>query len=213
MPFSPPIHHRLCLRDGTPVIVRPLLPDDRERATAVFNRLSPQSSYFRFFTRVNGATPQFIDRLCAYDPAQHATWIMVIDGETEIPGVGGGSFWRLKDDGTQAEVAFTIADEFQGQGAGNILLAVLWEEARAVGIQRFVAHMLGTNFAMRAWWSSLGATSIQHSEGVEMTLLLDEQALPDHSTADGLRNWLAVFRKEPQRGKEGAKILERPTEG
>lgn len=190
-------HYQLCLRDGLPVILRPLLPDDRERIIDAFKRLSPESTYFRFWTRFRGVNPTFIDKLCAEDQGQHASWIIVIQDNDDVPGVGGGSFWRSGEDVSMAEVSFTVADEFQGQGAGTILLAALWEHALATGIRQFVAHVLDANHVMITWWSSLGAAAVQHPHGWEMTLTLDEAALPDTSAANSLRHWLAFLRASP----------------
>jgi RimJ/RimL family protein N-acetyltransferase len=188
-------HYRLQLRDQLPVILRPLLPDDRERIIEAFRRLSPESSYFRFWTSFRGANPTFIDRLCEEDQGQHASWIIVIENNDDVPGVGGGSFWRMGEHSDTAEVSFTVADEFQGQGAGTILLAAIWEHARAIGIQQFVGHVLDENHVMLTWWSSLGATHVRQSHGGwELTLMLDEGALPDTSAANSLRQRLAFLR-------------------
>ena len=120
------------------MLLRPLLPDDRERIIEAFRRLSPESTYFRFWTSFRGANPTFIDRLCAEDQGQHASWIIVIENNDDVPGVGGGSFWRSGENADTAEVSFTVADEFQGQGAGTILLAAIWEHAYSIGIRKFV---------------------------------------------------------------------------
>lgn len=189
-----PDHYRLQLRDQLPVILRPLLPDDRERIVDAFKRLSPESTYFRFWTRFRGANPTFIDRLCAEDQGQHASWILVIEDNDDVPGVGGGSFWRSGEQPDTAEVSFTVADEFQGLGAGTILLAALWEHASATGIRQFVAHVLDANHVMLTWWISLGAADIKHPHGREMTLILDESLLPDTSAANSLRDRLAFLR-------------------
>lgn len=186
--------YRLLLRDQLPVILRPLTPDDRERIAAAFKKLSPESTYFRFWTRVHGANPKFIDRLCADDEGQHRTWIIVVENNDDVPGVGGGSYW-LSGDEESAEVSFTVADEFQGQGAGTILLAVLWAEARAAGIRRFVAYVMNENHVMLTWWTSLGAEHVRQSHGGwELTLRLDEDLLPDTSAAGRLRSRLASLR-------------------
>jgi RimJ/RimL family protein N-acetyltransferase len=187
-------HYQLRLRDGLSVILRPLVSEDRERVIDAFKRLSPESTYLRFWTRFREVTPTFIEGLCADDPNRHASWIIVLKNNGDIPGVGGASFWRSGEDESLAEVSFTVADEFQGQGAGTILLAALWEHAFASGIRRFVAHVLESNHVMLTWWSSLGAVVIQHPLGSEMTLMLDETTLPETSTADSLRHWLAFLR-------------------
>lgn len=187
--------YRLLLRDELPVILRPLTPDDRERITDAFRRLSPESTYFRFWTRVQGANPKFIERLCADDDGQHRTWVIVIENNDEIPGVGGGSYWRLEGAADRAEVSFTVADEFQGQGVGTILLAVLWVEALESGIRQFVAYVLDENHVMLTWWASLGAAhERQPHGGWELTLKLDEAELPDTSAASSLRRRLGFLR-------------------
>src|SRR5262249_4075163 len=48
----------------------------------------------------------------------------------------------------RAEVAFTIADDFQGRGLGTILLGQLAEVATVNGIQTFEAEVIATNQAM-----------------------------------------------------------------
>ena len=205
-------HYPLRLRDGLPVILRPLLPDDRERIIDAFRRLSSESLYLRFWTRFRGVNPTFIDRLCADDHGQHATWIIVFQEERDVPGVGGGSYWRSAEDESVAEVSFTVADEFQGQGAGTILLAALWEQAVAAGIRRFVANVLEANEVMLTWWTSLGAVTEHPPHGTVMTLALDEEALPDTSAANSLRERLACLRRvdsaPPSGDAEGGKTAE-----
>ena len=187
--------YRLNLRDQLPVILRPLLPDDRERIIEAFKRLSPESTYFRFWTSFRGANPTFIERLCAESTEQHASWIIVIENNDEVPGVGGGSFWRSSEAADTAEVSFTVADEFQGQGAGTLLLAAIWEHAYSIGIRQFVAHVLDDNHVMLTWWSSLGAAHVRPSHGGwELTLKLDETLLPDTSAASSLRARLTTLR-------------------
>lgn len=192
--------YRLMLRDQLPVILRPLTPDDRERITDAFRRLSPESTYFRFWTRVHGANPKFIERLCADDDGRHRTWVMVIENNDDIPGVGGGSYWLPEGPADRAEVSFTVADEFQGQGVGTILLAVLWAEAREAGIRQFVAYVMDENHVMLTWWANLGASHVRQSHGGwELTLRLDETLLPDTSAAGSLRQRLAhLFGASPE---------------
>ncbi len=187
--------YRLTLRDQLPVLLRPLTPDDRERITDAFKRLSPESTYFRFWTSFRGANPTFIERLCADDNGQHRTWVLVIENNDDVPGVGGGSYWRSQEQPDSAEVSFTVGDEFQGQGAGTVLLAVLWEDALTAGIRQFVAYVLDENHVMLTWWAGLGAAHVRHSHGGwELTLRLDESLLPDTSAANSLKKRLAFIR-------------------
>jgi RimJ/RimL family protein N-acetyltransferase len=190
-----PSYH-LLLRAQLPVILRPLTPDDRERITDAFRKLSPESTYFRFWTRVQGANPTFIERLCTDDGGQHRTWVVVVENNDDIPGVGGGSYWCLDNAAESAEVSFTVADEYQGQGVGTLLLAVLWAEAQEAGIRQFVANVLDENHVMLTWWAGLGAEHVRQAHGGwELTLKLDETLLPDTSAANSLRRRVAFLRE------------------
>jgi hypothetical protein len=46
------------LRDGTPVCIRAIRPDDKERLAGHFDRLSSDSGYHRFFGFRNAFTPR-----------------------------------------------------------------------------------------------------------------------------------------------------------
>src|SRR6202795_4912330 len=54
------IHATAVLRDGTPVRLRAIRPDDKERLRIAFERLSPRSVYRRFFHTVTALTPEML---------------------------------------------------------------------------------------------------------------------------------------------------------
>lgn len=196
MAFDPHHHFHWHLGDGTAVVLRSFTPEDREALTEAFRRLSPESSYFRFWTRFRELNPKFIEELCAPDQVNHVGWVMVHEQPTDVPGLGGGSFWRLPDDPETAEVSFTVGDEFQGQGVGTMVLAVLWEHALHLGVKRFTGRVLNSNLVMRAWWGALGAYEVEISRGWEITLPLDEKQLHDSATTTRFCYWLREVRKE-----------------
>ena len=110
MPVDPTAAFEFDLEDGTPVLLRALTPGDRDRIGAAFGRLSPESRYFRFWTRFRELNPKFIDELCSPDQKDHVGWAVVHREREDVPGLGGGSFWRMKSDAAAAEVSFTVAD-------------------------------------------------------------------------------------------------------
>jgi RimJ/RimL family protein N-acetyltransferase len=190
MPFDPTATHPIILRQGLPAVLRQLNPADRERVREAFRLLSPESTYLRFWTRFRAINPQFIDHLIAPGDATHATWAILLTENHDIPGVGGGSFWRLTESPHCAEVSFTVADEFQNQGIGTILLAALWLHAVSLGMSHFVAYVLDENLVMRAWWDALGVTAIETDRGWKLTLPLDASLLSDAPASHSLRRWL-----------------------
>lgn len=185
-----PTHRPIFLRFGVPALLRPLTEADRDRITEAYRRLSPDSRYLRFWTRFRELNPQFIDQLLSPGETAHASWALIQPDNDDLPGIGAASFWQLKEAPTSAEVSFTVADEFQGQGIGTILLAAIWLHAQTLGIHRFIAHVLDSNLVMRAWWDALGATALQTPRGWELTLLLDEALLSPSPASRSLGDWL-----------------------
>jgi RimJ/RimL family protein N-acetyltransferase len=183
-------HPTIFLRSGASALLRPLTADDRDRIREAYRRLSPESRYMRFWSRFRELNPQFIDQLLSPGETAHATWAILQPDKDDLPGIGAGSFWQLQGDLTSAEVSFTVADEFQDQGVGTILLAAIWLHATTLGIGRFVAHVLDSNLAMRTWWDALGASAIQTSHRWELTLLLDEALLSESAASRSLCDWL-----------------------
>jgi RimJ/RimL family protein N-acetyltransferase len=192
--FDPAASYPLVLRHGVPALLRPLRSADRETIREAFRRLSPESAYLRFWTRVRELNPRFIDKLLVPEEGMQATWVIVLPESADIPGVGGGSFWRFCAEPDTAEVSFTVADEFQNQGVGTILLATLWEHAATLGIRRFEANVLDANLVMRAWWDALGASATQVERGWRLLLPLKEDLLESSSAAASLRDWLRRLR-------------------
>lgn len=192
--LDPTLVYEVALRDGTPLLLRTISPQDRGRIAEAFRRLSPESAYFRFWTRVREINPRLIEQLCSPDHKDHVAWVALHRGRDDIPGVGGASFWRLAQDAEAAEVSITVADEYQGRGVATWLLALLWDHALSLGIRRFVGHVLNENVTMRAWWDALGATEEEGQRRWIMTLWLDEALLQETHAAESLRAALRVLR-------------------
>ncbi len=51
------------LRDGTPVTIRAMHPDDRHRLVAAFNKLDPSTIYTRFFSFRKEIPAATLDRI------------------------------------------------------------------------------------------------------------------------------------------------------
>lgn len=197
MSFDPGQIFDIELRDGTPLRLRAITPADRDRIAEAIRRLSPESAYFRFWTRARAVNPRLIEALCSPDQQDHVAWAALHRARADLPGVGGASFWRLADDPKAAEMSITVADEFQERGVATWLQALLWEHAHALGIRRLVGHVLNDNLAMRAWWDALGATAEERQRHWLMTLSLDESLLPDTRAVASLREALAQIRAVP----------------
>ena len=133
------------LRDGTPVVLRHLRPEDREGLRLAYLELSAESRYARFLAPVPRLTPTMLDTLVdRVDDVDHVARLLVsaTDPEDEI---AVGRFVRDRADATTAEVAFTVADDRHGLGAGSALCDGLVCAALERGVTRFTATLLSEN--------------------------------------------------------------------
>jgi RimJ/RimL family protein N-acetyltransferase len=136
------------LRDGTAVCVRGIGPDDKERLRDAFARLSPRSVYQRFFHPVNELTPDDLRRLTDIDFHDHVGIVLTVGTEGDERVIAVGRYVCMDSGAGAAEVAFTVADDFQGRGAASLLLRELVAAARERGVREFVATVLDDNRAM-----------------------------------------------------------------
>jgi acetyltransferase len=119
------------------ITVRPLRNGESEVVQAVFDRLGPQSRHLRFGGAKNVLTPSDLELLARVDGSHHVLVAVVAGAPVGIA--------RLVRDGDSAEVAFAVADDWQGKGVGTVLVDRLAEDARAAGIERFTAQIRADN--------------------------------------------------------------------
>ena len=131
------------LRDGTAVCVRAIRPDDKERLQVAFARLSPRSVYQRFFHPVNELTADDLRRLTEIDFRDHVGIVLTVGEGSDERLIAVGRYVRVVSGGDLAEVAFTVADDYQHRGAATLLLRELVAIAREHGVRKFVALVLG----------------------------------------------------------------------
>jgi GNAT superfamily N-acetyltransferase len=145
------------LRDGCRVLLRPVMPEDKERLVQALDRLSPASRYRRFMTAVARIPPKQLAYFTELDYVNHYAVGAITLDEPGGPGVGVARYVRLVDEPEVAEVAVTIIDEYQGRGLGKLLLRALAAVAAEHGVQTFQAEIMGDNHGARALVTGLGA--------------------------------------------------------
>lgn len=132
------------LRDGGGARVRPITPDDGERVKSFFEKLGPESRYYRFFRVKNTLEPSEIEYFTNVDYDSRMALIALLDGEM----IGVGRYDAESSEPDRAEVAFAVVDSQQGRGLGTRLLELLTVYARSHGIKGFRAFVLGENRQM-----------------------------------------------------------------
>jgi GNAT superfamily N-acetyltransferase len=147
-------------RDPFPGLeVRPVDPDDADRVRRLFQRLSPESIYRRFFTLFPAPPASVLRRLTAVDHGDHEA-LAVIDGD-EIVAIA--SWDRPAHATDEAEIAVLVEDAWQHKGLGRALVRMLTGDAARHGITVLNATVLADNHPAR----HLAAT-VAHPDSVVM---------------------------------------------
>jgi CRP-like cAMP-binding protein len=153
------------VRDGTELLLRPVLPGDSVRTLQGHVQFSSETLYRRFMS-ARVPSPALMDYLAEVDYVDHFVWVMTDqDGQP----VADARFVRDDHDPSVAEIAFTVADAYQGRGIGSFLIDALAVAARVGGVEKFSGRMLADNVAMRAIMDHYGAVWERDDVGVVIT--------------------------------------------
>ncbi len=206
----------VALRDGSTLRVRPVAADDAPAMRTFFEALSLESLGLRFFgvPSVDWVTKWSVD----VDYADRYALVATTGPEQAI--VGHGAYIRI--DGERAEVAFVVADRWQGQGIATIMLGQLAAAAQEHGISVFSAEVLPRNHRMIDVFRNSGFPVELHVRGelidVEFPTSLSEEALARFEQRErtaavaALRSFLepasvAVIGASRRRGTLGGDLL------
>lgn len=156
-PSSPDASPRetVALRDGAELVISRITPRDAPLIADGFARLSAESRRLRFLTAKPTMSQAELRYLTDVDGHRHEA-LGAIDPTTGM-GVAVARFVRDEHDPARAEVAVTVADNWQHRGVGKLLLSRLADRARDEGVTHFTALVSGDNRSMQALLSRQGA--------------------------------------------------------
>lgn len=171
------------LRDGSLALIWELLPKDRVALREGYEQLSEETRFHRFLTGVPHLTGPLLDHLVGeVDGVDHVALALVaIDAEGVGEGVGVARMIRYPDRPTEADVAVTVLDDWQGRGVATALLAELLRR-RPVGVTRIVTTIAADNAPALAMMRRLGAMSVTGTDTPRLDVVVDLE--PDRDAAD-----------------------------
>lgn len=163
------------LRDGTPIVFRAVRPDDKARIAKAFAGLERESVYLRFFSYKDHLGDDELAHLDRVDFVHEVILVVTRrDDADEIVIATGRYIEHGAPDGVRtAEVAFTVEEDYGGQGIARRLLAHLARLAREQGIARFDADVLPENGAMLAVFARSGFPMRKRREGGVVQVTMD----------------------------------------
>jgi ribosomal protein S18 acetylase RimI-like enzyme len=151
-------------RHGPELVVRPLRHGDTATVQALFERLGEASRLARFNGLKRRLGEQELRWLATVGPNHHVL-VAYVDGDPAPVAIA-----RLVRSDASAEVAFEVADAYQGRGVGSALTQELVSDACAAGVVEVTALVRSDNpAALAVLRRTLGRLQIR-LEGTEMVV-------------------------------------------
>jgi GNAT superfamily N-acetyltransferase len=184
------------LTDGTEVEFRPIGPDDKALLERGMAKLSPASRRLRFMSSIDNLSRSQLAYLTEIDHQTHLAWGALVAGEP----VAVARLIRRSDASASAEIAITVVDDWQRRGVGELLIRLMAEIARSLGVERFDFEALAENEGILRLLGGLGAVHAL-SEGVVSGSLAVAGIEPAMFTSGNLLE-LAESARHPNREKK-----------
>jgi len=167
------------LSNGGRILVRQLLPSDREELAQGYLQLSTVARRLRFFNAPDHLSDRLLDYLMDVDGPDRCALVAFAVDEEGSPGVGLARFVRSREDPAVAEAAVTVLDAYQQRGIATVLLQLLAGEARRHGISTFAANVMWENRGLLDGLRAFGAEVSPNEPGVASIRI----AVPDADVA------------------------------
>jgi acetyltransferase len=154
------------LRDGRDVLLRPIKPEDEPLWLEMFQSFSEESIRYRFFQIIKDTPHETRVRYCNIDYDREIAIVaeMTENGRRKILGVVRVG---IEPDGKTGEIAFIVADPWQGLGLGTKLVDYAIEICKDMNIEGLYAIMLPDNYR---------AVNLMKKMGFDITYLEDSTA-------------------------------------
>ena len=135
------------LRDGTPVEIRSLRPDDETGMLAALDQVSARTLQTRFFAPKRHISDKERAFFMQVDFKSHVALVACGAHEGRAAIIGGGRY--IMSESMSAEMAFVVIDAWQERGIGSILMRHLIKIAKDdAGLMELTAEVLPENGAM-----------------------------------------------------------------
>jgi acetyltransferase len=162
------------LRDGRSVLLRPIKPEDESLWLEMFEKFSDQSRRFRFFEVKKDAPHEVRIRYCNIDYDREMGIVAEMhQGDTRV--FLGVVRMIIEPDGKTGEIAFIVADPWQGLGLGSKMVDYIIEISKDKKLETIFAIMLRDNKRAIELVKKMGFTiKYREDDAVVATLNLKE---------------------------------------
>jgi GNAT superfamily N-acetyltransferase len=135
------------LNNDTHVLIRPLHPQDRPLEFEFINQLSAESFRTRFFGTMGQVGMSLLDQMMDVDYRGRMAYIAMVHENGHLTEVG-ISRYAVTADVQQCDCAVVVADRWQRQGMGTLLMEHLIVAAQRNGFKKMMSVHQSNNFGM-----------------------------------------------------------------
>jgi acetyltransferase len=166
-PYPVELEGEIAIAGGVRLPMRPMRPEDAGLEGRFFEGLSERSRFQRFMQHLATLPPAMLARFTQLDYDRELALVVLDPQRQRFVAVGR---YAPTLDGTTAEFALTVADDWQARGIGRALLERLCRCARDAGYRALYGFILDANHEMLDLAARLGFVE-QSRHGSEVTVV------------------------------------------
>ncbi|PIB12452.1 bifunctional acetate--CoA ligase family protein/GNAT family N-acetyltransferase [Vibrio rotiferianus] len=164
-PFPAEFVETVTLRDGQPILLRPILPEDEPTHAQFINSVSKEDLYNRFFSDVGEFNHETLANLTQIDYDREMAFVAVAFDDNG-PSIIGVSRALITPDNSDAEFAILVRSDLKGKGLGKVLMQKIIGYCQAKGTKQISGMTMPTNRGMLSLAQSLGfELDVQFADG------------------------------------------------
>lgn len=173
-PYPVELEEKTQLKDKTPILLRPVRPEDEPIHCQFINRVSKEDLYKRFFTEVGELNHEALAKLTQIDYDREMAFVAVQE-TSDGPQILGVSRALIDPDNNVAEFAILIRSDLKRNGLGKILMDKIIQYCRDKGTKQLQGMTMPANQGMLRLATSLGfETEVDFEDGTaDMSLTLN----------------------------------------
>ncbi|MDH7563455.1 MAG: GNAT family N-acetyltransferase [Candidatus Bathyarchaeota archaeon] len=190
------------MRDGRTVLLRPIKPEDEPLWLEMFQNFSEESIRYRFFQIIKDTPHETRVRYCNIDYDREIAIVpeLTENGKRKILGVVRVS---IDPDGKSGEIAFIVADAWQGLGLGTKLVDYAIEICKDMKLETLYAIMLPDNYRAINMMKKMGFVITYMEDGTAKGVLnLREEGEKQRTEMEALKPSQTLDELAPLEHKE-----------